>query len=92
MNEAWRGLRVGDRIRFVAMPPEWDRPGYYVHRDTRRLVRRLIERRRPLRVSKVDEWGVPWVECRFRRPAGGWVYHSLSIIESGWVRVRSRLR
>ena len=91
MGEAWRELRAGDRIRFVALPSEWDRPGFYVHSDTRRLVRRLIERGRSLRVCQVDEWGVPWVACRFCRPAGNWEYHDLGIFEeTGWVRVRPR--
>lgn len=90
MGETWRALKVDDRIRLVHLPPEWDRPGYHLPSGTRRLVRRLITCGRSLRVSEVDEWGAPWVECRFRRPGGGWEYHSLAITEGGWVRVQSR--
>lgn len=88
--EAWQELEVGDRIRLVAEPPEWRQPGYHVPTSTRRLVRRLIARRRPLRIYEVDEWGSPWVCCRFRRAAGDWEHHFLSITQGGWVRVRPR--
>lgn len=90
MDEAWQQLRVGDRIRLIAEPPEWRRPGYHVPACTRRLVRRLIARGRPLRIREVDEWGAPWIQCRFRRPGEGWEHHFLAITEGGWVRVRGR--
>jgi hypothetical protein len=90
MVETWQELRVGDRIRLVAEPPEWQRPGYHLPPCTRRLWLRLIARRRPLRVCEVDEWGVPWVQCRFRLPGGGWEHQHLAIFEGGWVRVKSR--
>lgn len=92
MLEAWQGLRVGDRIRLVAEPAEWQQPGYHLPRCTRRLWRLLIARRRPLRVYEVDEWGAPWVHCRFRLPNGSWGHHFLAVVEGGWVRVRPRPR
>src|SRR5262245_54202589 len=88
--EAWRELKVGDRIRLVEEPPEWRRPGYHVPTVTRRLVRRLIACRRALRIYEVDEWGSPWIRCRFRGTTGGWEHHFLSVREGGWVRVRPR--
>jgi len=90
MGEVWQDLRVGDRIRLVAEPPEWQRPGYQLPPCTLRLWRRLIARGRPLRVFEVDKWGAPWVRCRFRRPDGSWGHHFLAIVESGWVRVKPR--
>jgi hypothetical protein len=88
--EAWQDLRVGDRIRLVAEPPEWrQQPGYQLPPCTRRLWRLLIARRRPLRIYEVDEWGVPWARCRVRG-RGGWEHHYLAIVEGGWVRVRPR--
>lgn len=30
MDESWRDHRVGDRIRLVKMPGEFDQPGYYL--------------------------------------------------------------
>jgi hypothetical protein len=90
MNEPWRQLRVGDRIRLVSWPPEWEQPGFHVPACTRRLVRRLIARRRPLRVYRIDECGTPWIQCRLRNKRGGWDHHFLSITQGGWVRVKPR--
>jgi hypothetical protein len=95
MNDDWRNLRVGDRIRFVNMPTEFSRPGYFVHRDTLRVYRRLIERRRPVRVAWLEdcgEWTAPWIRCQFRRMDGRIEYHSLMINHDGWVRVKHRPR
>jgi hypothetical protein len=89
-NQPWKDLRVGDRIRLVAMPPEWDAPGYHLPACTRNLVRRLIARRRPLRIYEVDDAGAPWVQCRFRLRSGQWDHHFLAITQGGWVRVKPR--
>jgi hypothetical protein len=88
VGESWQNLRVGDRIRIVRLPSDWEQPGYHVPPCTRRLYHLLIERRRPLRVYAVDEDGLPWVRCRFRR--GGWEHHFLAVNDDSWVRVRSR--
>lgn len=90
MSDDWRKLRVNERIRFVHMPTEFSRPGYTLHRDTRRAYRRLIERGRPLRVFKIDEWKLPWIHCQFRRKDGRIEYHWLAINHDGWVRVHRR--
>jgi hypothetical protein len=90
MAEDWQRLRVGDRIRLVAEPPEWQRPGYQLPRCTRRLWLLLIARRRPLRIYEIDEQGAPWVRCRVHGRDGGWEHHFLAIVEGGWVRVRPR--
>ena len=89
MSEPWRVLRLGDRIRVVRFPSEWERPGYHVPPCTRRLYRLLIERGRPVRVYEVDEYGLPWVRCRFR-DSNGWEHHFLAVNDDSWVRVRSR--
>jgi hypothetical protein len=90
MAESWRKLRVGDRIRLVRMPSGFDQPGYYLHRDTWRVYKRLIERRRPVRVYKIDEWGLPWIQCRFRSKDGSWEHHFLAFDHDGWLSVRRR--
>jgi hypothetical protein len=95
MGDDWRDLRIGDRIRFVSMPTEFARPGYFVHRDTLRVYRRLIERRRPVRIAYFGDWGdqkVPWIRCQFCRKDGRIEYHSLMINHDGWVRVRPRAK
>jgi hypothetical protein len=90
MAESWHDLRIGDRIRIVRMPTDADTPGYTFPEQTRRLYKMLIARGRPLRVSRIDETELPWIECRFRRKNGLWEYHSLAIIDDSWVRVKSR--
>ena len=85
----WQRLKVGDQVRFVAMPSEFSTPGYYVHPHTLSVYRRLIARRRPVRVFKIDEWKFPWIRCQFRRKDGRWEYHSLAINHDGLVRVQS---
>jgi hypothetical protein len=57
MKEAWRELRVGDRVRIVRMPWDVDAPGYFFAPETRRLYKKLIARNRPVRVYQVDEYG-----------------------------------
>jgi len=90
MGVAWRDRRVGDRIRIVRMPSDADAPGYSFAPQTRRLYKRLIARARPLRISRIDGYGLPWVACRFRRPNGSWDCHWLAVNDDSWGRVRSR--
>jgi hypothetical protein len=84
----WQRLRPGDKIRFVAMPTGFTR--HNCHRDTLRAYRALIERRRSVRVSHLDDLKVPWVYFRVRRLDGRWDHHYLMIDHDGWVRVRPR--
>src|SRR5436853_7196518 len=89
-SELWRKLRVGDRIRLVEVPLEFFQEGYYIHRDTSRVYRKLVARRRSLRVYAIDEYGLPWVQCRFRRRDGRWEWHALAVNHGGLVRVQVR--
>lgn len=89
-REAWRTLRVGERIRFVRVPAEFDRPGYVVARDTRRLFEHLVRRGRSHRIAWIDAWGLPYIDLRFRRVRGRRINESLGIHEACWVRVRPR--
>jgi hypothetical protein len=89
MNERWCDLRVGDRIRIVRLPSEWNLPGYHVPPCTKRLYQRLIARRRSVRISEIDELGLPWIRCQFRSRSGGWEYHFLAVNDDSWVRIKS---
>ena len=89
-SEAWKSLRVGDRIRIVRMPSGVDEPGYTFHPETRRLYERLIERGRSLRIAELCDWGLPWIGCRFQLEDGTWEHHSLAVIDDSWVRLQSR--
>lgn len=90
--EEWRELRVGDRIRIVRMPSEFDDPSFLLPRCDHIAYRRLVERHRPLRVCRVDADGLPWVDFRFRLDDGRWAYHWMAFNHDGWVRVRRRKR
>jgi hypothetical protein len=85
----WKKLKVGDSVRLVEVPPEFLQPGYYVHPETMRLYKKLIERRRPLRIRLVDKFG-PWIHCKTRHKRYGWQYHSLLLNHDGLVRVKHR--
>jgi len=83
-------LRVGDRIRIVRLPGAFAIPGYRVHPDTRWVFESLLKRGRSLRVFKIDESGLPWIHCKFRRKNGSWRYDSLLVDNHAWVKVKKR--
>jgi hypothetical protein len=64
--------------------------GYFIHRDTMRVYQQLLARKRSLRICEVDEYGSPWIECRFRRKNGRWEWHSLSFDHDGFIRVKAK--
>ena len=83
-------LRVGDRVRFIALPEEWSRPGYTVHRSSISFMKMLIRRQFPSRVYQIDKYGTPWIAARIRRK-GRIEYHTWGILEAtGWRLVRRR--
>src|SRR5262249_11493146 len=43
-------VRVGDRIRIIGIPGDGV-PGYYLHRDTKRVFKKLIGRGRSVRIA-----------------------------------------
>jgi hypothetical protein len=90
LNALYRDLRVDDRVRIVKLPWYADIPGYIFPDCTRRLYRKLIARGRALRVFEIDEYGFPWVRCRFRMKNGRWEHHWLMIDDDSWVRVKRR--
>ncbi len=84
-------LKVGDRIRIIGVPtPKGEH--YYLHKDTVAVWRQLAKRGRSVRIHKIDEYGSPWYECRFRRKNGRFDYHQLSVHEDedNWVKVKKR--
>lgn len=87
----WRDLKVGDRIRIVEVPGKGI-PGYTIHPDTVRAYKLLIRRRRSVRICRIDEYGSPWYECRFRRRNGRLEYHSFIVAsaDNNWVPVKKR--
>ena len=90
--EPWQSLKVGDRIRIVRLPSEIEKPGYVFPECTRRLYELLIKRGRPLRISEIDEWSIPWIWCRTKDEDGSWTHHALAVNDDSWVRVKPRLK
>ena len=85
-----RKLKVGDRIRFVAMPDEWSRPNYTLPREDRTFMKRMIGRRYPSRIYEIDERGIPWIMARIKH-GDKTRLHMWGISEStGWRRVKQQ--
>jgi hypothetical protein len=85
-------LKVGDRIRFIALPDEWSREGHTVLPEDRSFMKVLIKRARESRVAEIDEYGRPWIHARLR-VRGRLQYHSWLVVESsGWRLVQRRGR
>ena len=86
-----RDLKVGDRIRIIGIPGQGV-PGYFLHRDTRRVFNKLIARGRPVRIAWIDEYGAPWYACRFRLKNGRWERHYLGVydLDYNWIKVKPR--
>ncbi len=85
----WQCLRVGDLVRLTRLPKDffvWSK----LHRETREAYRYLLNRRSPVRVVEVDEYGYPWIEFRFRDRTGKMGYHWLMINHGGIARVKRR--
>jgi hypothetical protein len=62
MADPWRALRVGDRVRIVRLPGDFDRPGYHVTEETVAAYCSLVETGRVLTIAEIDEFGRPWTE------------------------------
>jgi hypothetical protein len=85
MKPLWQKLKVGDKVRLAEMPPEFLVEGYYLHRDTKRLYKRLVARRRHLRIAWIDEFGFPWAQCRADK-----VWHAIALNHGGLIKVKKR--
>ncbi len=86
-----RELKVGDRVRFVALPEEWATPGATVPPESRAFMKAMLKRRTPSVVFEIDEYGIPWIRARIAH-AGRYQQHTWAISEhTGWRRIEPRL-
>ena len=83
-RQPWQYLRVGDWVHIVRMPSGRLLP------ETVRVYRRLLRRGTPSRVFQIDEYGHPWIYCRFRRKDGTFDIHWLAINDDSWERAVKR--
>src|SRR4051812_3277753 len=88
---SFRGLKVGDRVRLIEIPTFY-RVDYNIHRDTMWVYRQLLARQRPRRICLIDERGLPYIHCRFRRSNGRWRDERLGLDNQGWALVERRKR
>lgn len=81
-------LRVGDRIRIVAVPGEGI-PNYTIFKETIQVYKKIIARKRAIRINEIDEYGQPCFCVKFKRKNGQWEWHHLVVFESdtNWVPV-----
>ncbi len=83
-------LKVGDRIKFFALPEEWKDPTFTICDEDVAFLETLIARTWSSRVCRIDDNGTPWIEARIRRK-GKLDHHSWAIQEkTGW-RLVNRL-
>jgi hypothetical protein len=85
-------LKVGDRIRFTSLPDEWSKPGHGIHPDSISFMKRMLKRATPVRVTMIDEIGIPWIDA-VTIERGKRHYHSWAITEkTGWRKIVPRKR
>jgi hypothetical protein len=84
-------LRIGDLILITGVPGEGI-PNYYIHRETTRVFKKLVARKRPVRIRRIDEYGAPWYLCKFKKRDGTFEVHDLAVCEgeTNWLLVKRR--
>jgi hypothetical protein len=85
-------LKVGDRIRITAVPGEGI-PGYTIHKDTVRVYKKIMARKRSVRIREIDEYGSPWYMVKFKK-GKKWEYHFMVVAEcdTNWVPVKRKVK
>ncbi len=83
-------LKVGDKVKFVALPDEWSASDSKVHSDSIAFMKTMIARKSPSRVCKIHEDGYPWIQARMK-DGDRITHHEWGIYEkTGWRLVRKR--
>jgi hypothetical protein len=86
-------LNVGDLLRITGHIPHYGKH-HTLLPETIRVWKKLAKRGRPVRIFKIDEYGMPWYRCRFKRKNGGWEHHWLNVMDedANWVLVSRKRR
>jgi hypothetical protein len=87
-------LRVGDRIRLLAVPAadlrqreREVRAGVENAGWTADTIERILEQDPVVVIAHIDEYGIPWFDYELRRADGKTEFHTLSVIEDeSWSR------
>ena len=85
----YKTLKPGDRIGIIAIPkPDLEqmaqrmREGKPDAQATVRILQRLRDRKKILRIDHIDEYGYPWFDVEFRNKKGTWEHHSLAVMDN----------
>ena len=89
MDELWRTLRIGDRVRIAHTPLKFASAPepYRLDPETEELYRHLATEAAVLTVTETDDWGVPWIDYLWVRSNGTEEHHSLGLNHDGLERV-----
>lgn len=90
LSGEWRKLRLGDRIRFLRMPPALANPDYHVPLETRTLYELLIRTGISIEIADFTVDGMPVGRYLEDQSSQDQVFHSLVIDHTDdgcWVRV-----
>ena len=69
MDDLWRSLRIGDRVRIVSIPHCFAGASttYHLDGETRELYEHLVAENAVLTVNEIDDWEVPWIDYSWVR-------------------------
>ena len=85
-----KSLRVGDKIKYVKRPYEWNRNGYRISDDDKLFVDLLISKDEWQAIDFIDEFGNPWISISIT-DNNTVEHHTWAIFEnSGWIRMSAQ--
>ncbi|MGC4044667.1 MAG: hypothetical protein QM758_12805 [Armatimonas sp.] len=83
VNENWKNLKVGDLVKIVRLPSDYNEELDNYDRELIGLYSTLMERGQFLAIDHIDEYGKPWVD--FTIEDGKKIaYHSLALNDDSW--------
>lgn len=83
-------LKIGDKIKFIHHPVEWDDPKFHIDKWDKKFMDILISRGYWQKISKIDEYGKPWIQTRIKNK-NRVEHHGWAIVEkTGWIKYNKK--
>ena len=84
-------LKVNDRIRIISIPGE-NNANYCIHFSTKQAYKKLINRKRSVRINRIDKHDQPWYDFKLQRKDGSWEKHTMCVMkdDNNWIKVQKR--